>query len=85
MSQHFCFVSLLEFTAEASSASTQKKCKSIVLTIEEGVKVPWPPIFHHFTYLNKFSYLNNDKFSVPKGVRIIEVPLYCQVHLSPQP
>ena len=62
MSQHFYFVSLLEFTAEASSASTQKKCKSIVLTIEEGVKVPRPPIFHHFTYLNKFSYLNNEKF-----------------------
>ena len=69
MSQHFCFVSLLEFTAEASSASTQKKRKSVVLTIEEG----WPPIF--LTYLNKFSYLNNDKFSAPNGVRIIEVLL----------
>ena len=73
MSQHFLF----RFTTIVCSSGflALPERKSVVLTIEERVKVSCPPIFHHFTYLNKFSYLNNDKFSVTKGVRIIEVLL----------
>ena len=61
-------------------ASTEKKRKRVVLTIEEKVKVldmlDKSVSYFHFTYLNKFSYLNTSKFSVPKGVRITEVLLY---------
>ena len=62
-------------------APTEKKRKRVVLTIEEKVKVLDNMLdksvsYFHFTYLNKFSYLNTSKFSVPKGVRITEVLLY---------
>ena len=61
-------------------ASTENKRKRVVLTIEEKVIVldmlDKTVSYFHFTYLNKFSYLNTSKFSVPKGVRITEVLLY---------
>ena len=81
LSQHFHFrVCSDSHVASYTMAYTKNKRNRVVLTIEEKVKVldmlDKTVSYFHFTYLNKFSYLNTSKFSVPKGVWITEVLLY---------